>query len=165
MNTQDLLAAPCRVQLAALTVLKSAGAAAEAAPHASARQHESAWSLQDAASAKNVGHVLPLLRMAAASPDAAVRRSASGLLVPLLAPYCGPARGSSSTPAAAARAAAAAAVLLCLYCAVGIAAAQQTSCPSRWSTAVLSEGRYDLAAASLPNQGLAIFAGGQNGGL
>ncbi len=29
-----------------------------------------------------------------------------------------------------------------------------------WSTAVLSEGRTYLAAASLPNQGLAIFAGG-----
>jgi hypothetical protein len=30
-----------------------------------------------------------------------------------------------------------------------------------WSTAVLSEARYGLAATSLPNQGLAIFAGGQ----
>jgi hypothetical protein len=29
-----------------------------------------------------------------------------------------------------------------------------------WSTAVLSEGRAYLAATSLPNQGLAIFAGG-----
>jgi hypothetical protein len=29
-----------------------------------------------------------------------------------------------------------------------------------WSTAVLSEARYYLAATSLPNQGLAIFAGG-----
>ena len=57
-------------------------------------------------------------------------------------------------------AAAAAAVLLCLCCAVGIAAAQQTPCPSGWSTAVLSEARQYLAAASLPNQGLAIFAGG-----
>ena len=56
--------------------------------------------------------------------------------------------------------AAAAAVLLCLCCAVGIAAAQQTPCPSGWSTAVLSEARSYLAAASLPNQGLAIFAGG-----
>jgi hypothetical protein len=30
----------------------------------------------------------------------------------------------------------------------------------RWSTAALSVARYLLAAASLPNQGLAIFAGG-----
>jgi hypothetical protein len=30
----------------------------------------------------------------------------------------------------------------------------------RWSTAVLSVGRGFLAATSLPNQGLAIFAGG-----
>ena len=33
----------------------------------------------------------------------------------------------------------------------------------RWSTAVLSVGRYYLAATSLPNQGLAIFAGGTYG--
>jgi hypothetical protein len=31
-----------------------------------------------------------------------------------------------------------------------------------WSTAVLSEARYWLAATSLPNQGLAIFAGGSS---
>jgi hypothetical protein len=31
----------------------------------------------------------------------------------------------------------------------------------RWSTAALSVARYDLAATSLPNQGLAIFAGGR----
>ena len=30
----------------------------------------------------------------------------------------------------------------------------------RWSTAVLSVARYYIAATSLPNQGLAIFAGG-----
>ena len=30
----------------------------------------------------------------------------------------------------------------------------------RWSTAVLSVARFNLAATSLPNQGLAIFAGG-----
>ena len=29
-----------------------------------------------------------------------------------------------------------------------------------WSTAVLSEGRFALAATSLPNLGVAIFAGG-----
>ena len=33
----------------------------------------------------------------------------------------------------------------------------------RWSTAVLSVARYGLAATSLPNQGLAIFAGGYDG--
>ena len=32
-----------------------------------------------------------------------------------------------------------------------------------WSTAALSVARLDLAATSLPNQGLAIFAGGYNG--
>ncbi len=35
----------------------------------------------------------------------------------------------------------------------------------RWSTAVLSLSRYFLAATSLPNQGLAIFAGGRADGL
>jgi hypothetical protein len=35
----------------------------------------------------------------------------------------------------------------------------------RWTTAGLSEARGLPAAAILPNQGLAIFAGGQNGGL
>jgi hypothetical protein len=35
----------------------------------------------------------------------------------------------------------------------------------RWSTAYLSLARYSLAATSLPNQGLAIFAGGQKNGL
>ncbi len=30
----------------------------------------------------------------------------------------------------------------------------------RWSTAALSVARYNLAATSLPSQGLAIFAGG-----
>jgi hypothetical protein len=33
----------------------------------------------------------------------------------------------------------------------------------RWSTAVLSVARQYLAATSLPNQGLAIFAGGVTG--
>ncbi len=33
----------------------------------------------------------------------------------------------------------------------------------RWSTAVLSVGRYSSSATSLPNQGLAIFAGGSIG--
>jgi hypothetical protein len=33
----------------------------------------------------------------------------------------------------------------------------------RWSTAVLSFSRWYLAATSLPNQGLAIFAGGTPG--
>ena len=31
----------------------------------------------------------------------------------------------------------------------------------KWTTAALSVARYALAATSLPNQGLAIFAGGQ----
>jgi hypothetical protein len=31
----------------------------------------------------------------------------------------------------------------------------------KWTTAALSVGRGRLAATSLPNQGLAIFAGGQ----
>jgi hypothetical protein len=31
----------------------------------------------------------------------------------------------------------------------------------KWSTAVLSEARHLLAATSLPNKGLAIFAGGR----
>ncbi len=33
----------------------------------------------------------------------------------------------------------------------------------RWSTAVLKVARNELAATSLPNQGLAIFAGGSTG--
>jgi hypothetical protein len=33
----------------------------------------------------------------------------------------------------------------------------------RWSTAALSVARNSLAATSLPNQGLAIFAGGATG--
>ncbi len=33
----------------------------------------------------------------------------------------------------------------------------------RWSTAVLSVARYYASATSLPNQGLAIFAGGMTG--
>ncbi len=33
----------------------------------------------------------------------------------------------------------------------------------RWSTAVLSGIRFSLSATSLPNQGLAIFAGGYDG--
>ena len=57
-------------------------------------------------------------------------------------------------------AAAAAAVLLCVSWVAGIAAAQQAPCSSAWSTAALSVARYVLAATSLPNQGLAIFAGG-----
>ncbi len=32
----------------------------------------------------------------------------------------------------------------------------------KWTTAALSVARLDLAATSLPNQGLAIFAGGQS---
>jgi len=57
-------------------------------------------------------------------------------------------------------AAAAAAVLLCLSFVTRIASAQQARCSSAWSTAALSVARGYLAATSLPNQGLAIFAGG-----
>jgi hypothetical protein len=57
-------------------------------------------------------------------------------------------------------AAAAAAVVLCLSCVAYIAAAQQAPCSSAWSTAALSVARSALAATSLPNQGLAIVAGG-----
>jgi hypothetical protein len=56
-------------------------------------------------------------------------------------------------------AAAAAAVLLCLSCVAHIAAAQQKPCSSAWSSVALVA-REALAATSLPNQGLAIFAGG-----
>jgi hypothetical protein len=55
------------------------------------------------------------------------------------------------------------AVLLCLGCIVNVAAAQLRTCPGVWSTAALSVGRRYLAATSLPNQGLAIFAGGWTG--
>jgi hypothetical protein len=34
----------------------------------------------------------------------------------------------------------------------------------RWSAALLSVGRGSISAASLPNQGLAIFAGGSDSG-
>jgi hypothetical protein len=60
-------------------------------------------------------------------------------------------------------AAAAAAVLLCLGYVAHIAAAQQAPCSSAWTTAALSVARQYLAATSLPNQGLAIFAGGTLG--
>jgi hypothetical protein len=56
---------------------------------------------------------------------------------------------------------AAVAVMLCMACIVEIAAAQKALCSSAWSTAALSVFRTELAAAtSLPNQGLAFFAGG-----
>jgi hypothetical protein len=58
-----------------------------------------------------------------------------------------------------------AAVVVLLNCACGLlahAAAHNVASESFgiWSTANLSVGRYSLAATSLPNQGLAIFAGG-----
>jgi hypothetical protein len=57
------------------------------------------------------------------------------------------------------------ALLFCSLCVIGVAASQQEQsvCPEQWSTAVLSVGRGFLAATSLPNQGLAIFAGGLDG--
>jgi hypothetical protein len=51
-------------------------------------------------------------------------------------------------------------VLLCLSCIVHVAAAQLEACPGAWSTAALSVALFNVAATSLPNQGLAIFAGG-----
>ncbi len=35
----------------------------------------------------------------------------------------------------------------------------------RWSTAALSAGRGNIAATSLPSQGLALFAGGEIDGM
>jgi hypothetical protein len=60
----------------------------------------------------------------------------------------------------------AAAVAVLLHCACSLlvhAAAQKVALETfgNWSTANLSEARYRLAATSLPNQGLVIFAGGQ----
>jgi hypothetical protein len=60
-------------------------------------------------------------------------------------------------------AAAAVAVMFCCLCVIGTAAAQQGQCPSAWTTAALSVARGYLAATSLPEQGLAIFAGGYAG--
>ena len=73
--------------------------------------------------------------------------------------HCTPRRSPPAT-----RLLSATAVLLCSLCVVGVAAALQdmTACPV-WSTAALSVARGNLAATSLPSQGLAIFAGGQTG--
>ena len=61
-------------------------------------------------------------------------------------------------------AAAAAAAVVMFACSVAAAhAAQQVAASyslGTWSTAALNVGRYDLAATSLPNVGVAIFAGG-----
>ena len=59
-------------------------------------------------------------------------------------------------------AAAAVAVMLCF---ISTAAAQPGQCLAAWTTAALSVARNYLAATSLPNQGLAIFAGGQASGM
>jgi len=69
---------------------------------------------------------------------------------------------SQYTPSMPGAAAVAVALLLCLCSVIGIAAAQQgpSACSGAWSTAALSVARLNLAATSLPNQGLAIFAGG-----
>ena len=61
----------------------------------------------------------------------------------------------------------AAAVAVLLHCACSVlvyTAAEKVVSESLepWSTAVLSEARYWLAGTSLPNQGLAIFAGGDS---
>ena len=58
------------------------------------------------------------------------------------------------------------AAVFCVLCVVSVDAAQQDSsaCPANWEkTAHLSVARWFPAAASLPNQGLAIFAGGTRG--
>jgi hypothetical protein len=52
------------------------------------------------------------------------------------------------------------AVLLCSCLCFGAAVQDLPDCPRVWSTAALSVARDYLAATSLPNQGLAIFAGG-----
>ena len=52
------------------------------------------------------------------------------------------------------------AVLLCSCLCFDAAAQDLPDCPRVWSTALLSVQRTKLAATSLPNQGLAIFAGG-----
>jgi hypothetical protein len=54
------------------------------------------------------------------------------------------------------------AVLLCLGSIVNVAAAELAAC-AVWSTAALSLARGDLVATSLPNQGLAVIAGGRTG--
>jgi hypothetical protein len=62
-------------------------------------------------------------------------------------------------------AAAAVAVMFCCLCVIGTAAAQPGQCPAAWTTAALSVAREVLAATSLPEQGLAIFAGGFISGI
>ena len=62
-------------------------------------------------------------------------------------------------------AAAAAAVIFCCLCIISTAAAQPGQCPAAWTTAALSVALSALAATSLPEQGLAIFAGGDIAGL
>jgi hypothetical protein len=57
------------------------------------------------------------------------------------------------------------AVLLCSCLCFGAAVQDLPDCPRVWSTAALSVARYDLAATSLPDQGLAIFAGGFKTGM
>jgi hypothetical protein len=48
-------------------------------------------------------------------------------------------------------------------CVIGAAAAQPGQCPAAWTTAALSVVNGYFAATSLPEQGLAIFAGGATG--
>ena len=55
--------------------------------------------------------------------------------------------------------------LLCLSYFVNFTAAQLFACPGAWTTAALSGPRSNLAATSLPNKGLAMFAGGNKEGL
>jgi hypothetical protein len=53
-----------------------------------------------------------------------------------------------------------------MLCFISMAAAQPGQCPlpAAWTTAALSVAKTNLAATSLPNQGLAIFGGGQTSG-
>jgi hypothetical protein len=74
-------------------------------------------------------------------------------------------RHNTHTHAVGAHVAAAVALLLNCACSIWVhAAAQEVASQSfgNWSTANLSEVRSNLAATSLPNQGLAIFAGGNS---
>jgi hypothetical protein len=58
---------------------------------------------------------------------------------------------------------AAIAAIAVTMCFISMAAAQPGQCPATWTTAALSVARGELAATSLPNQGLAVFAGGSTG--
>jgi uncharacterized protein (DUF2236 family) len=60
----------------------------------------------------------------------------------------------------------AAATFAVTLCFISMAAAQPGQCPlpATWTTAALSVAKSNLAATSLPNQGLALFGGAQTSG-